>query len=180
MDTKFKKGHKPTAEVKAKIKDGLKRSWKERSDYHGMYGTKFYNSWRSMTTRCRGTAGPESKQKYYDKGIKVCDQWQKFSGFYQDMYDSYIEGLTIDRIDNNKGYYKENCRWATTTEQAYNKSQTVKIEFNGEMLTMKDAAELIGISTKTLRNHYYRRFKKGLISLQELFDKNRYSKGLNT
>lgn len=174
MDTKFKRGHRPTDEIKAKIIDGLKRSWKNRPDYHGMYHTKFYNSWRSMVTRCRGTAGEESKKKYRDKGITVCEKWLKFIGFYEDMYPSYIEGLTIDRIDNSKGYYKENCRWATISQQAYNKTNTVVLEFNGVVYTMDEAAEFIGISKTKLRNHYYRMFKQGKITMSELFNTKRY------
>lgn len=170
----FKKGHVASNEEKLKIKEGLIRSWKTRDGYHGMYNTKFYNSWRSMTTRCRGTCGEDSKKKYRDKGITVCERWQKFSGFYEDMFPSYIEGLTIDRVDNAKGYYKENCRWATISQQAYNKSKTVILNFNGQSFTMDKAAEFIGIPKTRLRDHYYKKFKTGLINESDLFDRKRY------
>ncbi len=85
----FKKGRTETSEQKSYRIKRFKDAWPTRSDYHGMYYTKFYNSWRSMVTRCRGTAGEASKRKYLNRGIKVCEKWQKFQGFYEDMFADY-------------------------------------------------------------------------------------------
>ncbi len=91
-------------ELKSQKSIKLSSSWKNRKEYHGMKNTKFYNSYRSMITRCNGTAGFSSIKKYKDKGITVCDRWRgNFKNFYEDMFPSWQEGLTIDRIDNSKG-----------------------------------------------------------------------------
>jgi hypothetical protein len=79
-----------------------------------------------MKSRCK-----DKKNKHYGlKGIKVCKEWNDFSNFYQDMYASYLnhcekygadrKGTSIDRIDGNKEYSRNNCRWATSVEQRNN------------------------------------------------------------
>lgn len=169
MDTRFKKGRIPTTEENEKRAKGLKEAWKNDPRKHGMMGTKFHNSWRSMTTRCRGTAGEDSKKKYRDKGITVCERWLSFKNFYEDMFPTYIEGLTIDRINNSKGYYIENCRWATPRQQAENRSSTLYIEYGSSRLTVRQWAERLGLNYNTLRWNYYHRYMSGLISKEELF-----------
>ncbi len=96
---------------------------RELSTTHGYGKHKLYRVWKSMRQR---TSNPNDKDyKYYgEKGIKVCQRWQKMANFMEDMLDDYTEGLSLDRIDNNKGYSKENCRWTTREIQARN---TVKI-----------------------------------------------------
>jgi hypothetical protein len=152
------------------ISESLKKSWLKREARHGMMGTKFYNSWRSMTTRCRGTAGPESKRKYRDKGIRVCERWLKFKNFYEDMFPSYVEGLTIDRIKNDLGYFKENCRWADVFQQAENRGTTVWIEYDGKRLTLKQWAKERNMGLNSFRLRYHRFYAKGLITIDELFN----------
>lgn len=165
----FKKGHRCSKQSEAKRIKSLKKAWQTRSDRHGMMGTKFHNTWRSMTTRCRGTAGEDSKKKYRDKGITVCERWLDFKNFYHDMYPTYIEGLTIDRIENDKGYHKENCRWATPTQQSNNRTNNTRIEYNGESLTMREWSDKIGVPFTALRNRYYKQYLKGLITIEYLF-----------
>lgn len=63
----------------------------------------------------------KSYKWYGARGIRVCKRWEKFSNFLEDMWPSYKEGLTLDRIDNSKGYSKSNCRWATRQEQVMNR-----------------------------------------------------------
>lgn len=164
----FVKGHKESTEIKIKRSISLKHQWVNRGNYHAMTNTKFYNSWRSMTTRCKGTAGKESMKKYKDKGITVCDRWLKFKNFYEDMFPSYKEGLTIDRINNSEGYYFNNCRWATPFEQANNKSNVVKIEYNGMVKTMSEWAIYLGITRASINIRYHRYYKKGLITVDKL------------
>jgi hypothetical protein len=77
------------------------------------------------------------------------------------MIDSYSNDLTIDRIDNNQGYYKENCRWATKLEQSLNRNATKHVfEYNGEMLCISEILRNhnpIGISRNGFMDRYYKR-----------------------
>jgi hypothetical protein len=80
---------------------------------------RLYNAWRNMMNRCNNKNNPTYKY-YGERGITVCDRWIDAKNFIEDMYPTYIEGLTIDRIDNNGGYSKNNCRWTTKKIQTRN------------------------------------------------------------
>lgn len=86
---------------------------------HGKRSTKEYNSWAHMVQRC---TNPRNKSfSYYGgRGITICDRWlNSFEAFYEDM-EECPEGMSLDRIDVNEGYCKENCRWTSSNEQCYN------------------------------------------------------------
>lgn len=91
---------------------------------HGASKTKVYRAWRHMKSRC-GNPNVERFVHYGGRGITVCDEWTcSFERFLSDMGLPPTDGHTLDRIDPNKGYSKDNCRWATKTEQARNKTSS--------------------------------------------------------
>lgn len=85
---------------------------------HGMTNSNEYNSWRGMRARCSDTNNSHY-HLYGARGISYVNEWESFEIFFKDM-GSCPEGCQIDRVDVNKGYSKENCRWADKTVQAFN------------------------------------------------------------
>ncbi len=89
---------------------------------HGNRNTRIYRTWINMKQRC---LNPNQKnyEWYGKKGIDICDEWKdSFESFYNwSVANGYNEGLTIDRIDPSKGYYPENCRWVTISENVKRK-----------------------------------------------------------
>lgn|SRR3990167_4368280 len=117
---------------------------------HGMRHTKIYAVWCAMKARCKNKQDKQYKN-YGGRGITVCDRWKSFKNFYEDIGEEWQEGLQLDRIDNDEGYYKENCRWATHLEQARNTRKNVWIEYNGEKKVLREWAREIGLSLATLQ-----------------------------
>jgi hypothetical protein len=95
-----------------------------RNTTHGMRKTRLYRIWLAMKNRC---LNPNSNryQYYGGKGVKICDSWvSNFLCFYNwAVKNGYRDDLTIDRIDSDKNYCPENCRWATYAEQEHNKKR---------------------------------------------------------
>lgn len=85
---------------------------------HGLSRTPEYRSWYSMKERCFNTKHP-CYHLYGGRGITICERWMSITNFYADMGDR-PEGTSLDRIDSDKNYEPENCRWATREEQAIN------------------------------------------------------------
>lgn len=112
---------------------------------------KFYQIWKNMKGRCSNPN--KSDYKYYGrKGITVCERWLKFENFYIDMFSSFKENLTLDRIDGNKGYFPENCRWTTRKEQSNNLSSNLKLEWQGKLITEAELSRLTGVKRTTIQS----------------------------
>lgn len=122
---------------------------------HGMYGTRTYRVWQNMKTRC---LNPKSKfyGLYGGRGITVCQEWMTFEGFLKDMGECPPK-MTIDRLDNDLGYFKGNCEWRSMKEQANNRSSNISISLNGETRTLKEWAERFDMKYTTA----YWRHKNG-------------------
>lgn len=92
---------------------------------------------------------------YGGRGIHVCPGWAEFSVFYADMGNPPFPQASLDRINNDGGYSKENCRWATRSMQARNKRNTRLFSFRGHNLILSDWAKLTGIKLQTLTSRIY-------------------------
>lgn len=96
---------------------------------HGYEGTPLYESWSNMKARCSNRNNTKY-QDYGGRGITYCERWKKFELFLADMGERPV-GMTLDRIDNDKGYCQSNCRWATRMEQARNRRSNVLCFYDG-------------------------------------------------
>ena len=91
-------------------------------------------------------------ERYGGRGIGICEEWMKRKNFKQWAYDNgYESHLTIDRIDNDKGYYPENCRWVTMKQNANNRSSTHFVTAFGETHSLREWSEILNISYNTLK-----------------------------
>lgn len=116
--------------------------------------SRIYNSWSSMKSRCNN---PNHHNYSYwgGRGISYDTNWESFKGFENDMLPSYKEGLSLERIDNNKGYSKENCRWATQIEQTNNTRRNRFISYKGNIKTLSQWIRELDLKASTVRQRYY-------------------------
>lgn len=112
---------------------------------HGMKKTRTYSSWQAMKNRCN-----RLNQDYSARGITYDKSWESFENFYLDMGE-VPEGMSLDRIDVNGNYEKNNCRWATRKQQANNTRANVFIEHDGKRQTLAEWAEELNMNYDTLR-----------------------------
>ena len=108
---------------------------------------RLYNIWVDMRQRCKNDGNPYH-DNWGNRGISVCKEWDSFETFQEwACANGYDDSLTIDRIDNDKGYCPENCRWSTYKEQANNTRKNRYVEINGEKKTVKQWCKELGIVT---------------------------------
>lgn len=120
---------------------------------HGKSNTREHNIWQLMLQRCKNPSASHY-ERYGGRGITVCDEWASFENFLADM-GPCPRGFSIDRVDNEKGYSKDNCRWATRNDQMRNTSRTIllTLELEGvtQTLCLKDWSAKFGIPYPTVR-----------------------------
>ncbi len=92
---------------------------------HGLTNHRLYNTWKDMIRRCNNPKRKDYKD-YGGRGISVCDRWLDIHNFIEDMYPSYIEGLSLDRSNNDGNYEPNNCRWVDRFVQAQN-SKVIRV-----------------------------------------------------
>jgi hypothetical protein len=118
---------------------------------NGLSESPEYRVWYDMKRRCYDPRKRDYKW-YGGRGIGVSDSWRdSFLAFWDDMGPRPFPGATIDRIDNDAGYSKENCRWATQEEQKQNTRNVRKLTYNGETMGISAWARKLGIDRSTLR-----------------------------
>jgi hypothetical protein len=118
-----------------------------------------------MIGRCT-TPTNKSYRDYGGRGITVSDSWlASFENFLADM-GSRPDGMSLDRVDNEKGYCKENCEWRGKVEQAYNRRSTIRVTFSGETHTILEWSQRTGVRTELIR----RRLKDGW-ALERVFQR---------
>lgn len=120
---------------------------------HNKSNTRLYKIYSNMKDRCNRVNCPAYKD-YGARGIKVCNEWENdFNKFYEwSINNGYNDKLTIDRMDNNKGYSPDNCRWVDRKTQCLNTRYNIYITYNNETKTLKEWTDELGLSySKTWR-----------------------------
>lgn len=117
---------------------------------HGGFGTKTYKVWEDMKSRCLNKNN-KRYPSYGGRGIKIASEWLDFGVFRADMGEA-PEGMSLDRIYNDGGYSKDNCRWVSVKEQQNNMRPSIRVDYNGKSLTMQELGRLssIGVSVPVL------------------------------
>lgn len=117
---------------------------REKVTTHGLSRTPTYKSWDGMIQRCFNPAN-DGYRRYGAQGITVCERWMSFEHFFQDMGERPPR-MTLDRIDGTKGYYLENCRWATKTTQSINRKCTIFLTHLGKTMCLAEWARHLNMS----------------------------------
>lgn len=114
-----------------------------------------YHRWKNMVSRCADV----TNKNYGGRGITVCKRWLKFENFVADMFEGFDSKLTLDRINNDKGYFKSNCRWTDAKVQAKNTRRSYDVPEEIEHILIRR-----GISFA----EYGRRIKSGMTHLDAI------------
>jgi hypothetical protein len=126
---------------------------------HGETKTRFYQIWAKMKSRTLN----KNDGRYGDyggRGISIHEKWVDYQNFKSDMYASYLKHInefgeyntTIDRVDNDGNYCKDNCKWATYKEQNANRRNTVKLDYHGVIYSITEASRKFNINPSTLKD----------------------------
>ena len=155
-----------------------------RSRTHGMSKTHAYKSYNCMMSRCYNKN--HRAYRYYggrkDCPIGVCEQWHNIDNFLKDAvllpgYDPYASNLTLDRIDPDKDYCPENCRWVSNYAQQNNKRNNRRVMWRGESKTIAEIARMENLNYNSLFSIWSR--MEGKMSIEEIVDRVRNKRGYN-
>ncbi len=140
---------------------------KKRCTIHGMTKTKLFGVWTTMNQRC-SNPNTVSYDRYGAKGIYVCEEWKNdFVTFMNwSLKHGYRDGLSIDRIDNDKGYSPENCRWVNAYVQSNNRSNNRLMTLNGTTKNCKQWADYFGFNYK----YFHEKCKKNDWNLEKVLE----------
>jgi hypothetical protein len=142
-----------------------KKALINKNTKHGLSDMYEYSLWLNMKQRC---TNPNFKyfKDWGGRGITLCEEWFSFEKFYVDMGKQPNKRMGIDRIDNNKGYSKENCRWATQKTQNNNKRNNLYIEYKGIIKSLSLWSDELNLNYEMARYYIHQKKK----SLDEIFE----------
>lgn len=145
---------------------------KKVNTIHGERNTRLYRTWYHMKSRCTCITDPKYKN-YGERGITVCDDWNDFLKFKEWAYNNgYDDSLTIERIDVNKGYSPDNCKWITISEQSNNKTCSHYFKYNNKIYSLKELSNVLNIPYKALHKILILNRKSNTLSLYNLEESN--------
>lgn len=119
---------------------------REKSTRHGLSETRTYKIWSAMKHRVFSS---RNHPEYID--VSLCERWEDFENFLSDMGEC-PEGLTIDRVENSKGYEPGNCRWATRRQQVLNRGCTIWVEIDQQIMSLMDACRMKNLPYSTIHH----------------------------
>lgn len=127
-----------------------------RNTKHGEGHTNLYEVWCAIKARCCNSTNKAFKN-YGGRGITICDEWKLFVNFKEwALRTGYGKGLSIDRIDNDGNYEPHNCRWTTRKVQTNNTRRNNRFEYNGELKTISELADIAGLKYRVLHDRLVR------------------------
>ena len=112
--------------------------------------SKEWRAWHSMRARCKYPC-VDRYPRYGGRGIKVCDRWESFEAFLEDVGRAPSDAHQLDRIDNNGNYEPGNVKWSTRSQQIRNSAKARYLTHNGETMTIGDWAKRLGVSRQTIQ-----------------------------
>ncbi len=120
---------------------------------HGKKGSDVYRVWSAMKQRCLNL-NHQHFNVYGGRGITICDEWLSFEAFYRDMGDR-PQGMTLERVDNNKGYEPGNVIWASRLTQANNRRDNVRLSYMGLTKTMAEWGRVTGLPSRAIAKRLF-------------------------
>lgn len=145
----------------------------KRNTLNGESRSNLYHRWMQMHMRCR--ENDPSHKHYYDRGIHVCNEWNGHDGFLNfkkwALSNGYKKELTIDRIDNDKGYSPDNCRWVSMYTQNNNRTDNHYVVIDGEKKTLSQWSEEFGLSYSAVKGRVHQGYDDyTALGLNDRFD----------
>ena len=145
------RGHRPVRSCGCLLREIVRKNNMIHGHAIGGIRSAEYTSWSGLKQRCTNKKHHGYKS-YGGRGIKICKRWRNsFKNFFDDMGRKPSPKHTLDRINNDRGYFPSNCRWATAKQQGRNRRNNKKITFQGERLCLSAWAEKLSICYPTLQ-----------------------------